>query len=482
MVIYGQPVRTAGRDLQFYLLFPLTAEQRTLGLVQSTLMVEGLVLILLLVAVTNVVTRQVVRPVQQAADIAERFAAGHLEERMPVKGDDEVARLAESYNEMAGSIQSQIRQLEEFGALQRRFTSDVSHELRTPLTTVRMAADVLFASREELPAALRRSSELLVEELDRFEALLADLLEISRLDAGMAELGRRAHRYGTVSLRARGRRGARAGWRRAGRELEPHVAHRGVRGGGQPAGGAHRAQPGGQRDRPRRGPAGVDPAGQRRACGRGAGRGTGGWGCVPVRPGWCSTGSGGPTRLASGAAGAPDSAFPSAWRTPGCTTAGCRPGASGAGVPRVPADAAEERWAPIELDVQLKLPLVAHRDEPLDSAEAAPGPRPVDPVEFQAEFYAAGTELRHTDDGGSPRVDDIDQLPIVLPVSGDQRQSRPSRSAALLVSLLLGAALLAGCASVPDSSPVEPLRKITEGYGATQPTGTGGECQLRWIW
>jgi two-component system sensor histidine kinase MtrB len=139
--------------------------------------------------VTSLVTRQVVRPVQQAAEIAERFADGHLEERMPVKGDDEVARLAESYNEMASSIQSQIRQLEEFGALQRRFTSDVSHELRTPLTTVRMAADVLFAAREQLPPALRRSSELLVDELDRFEALLADLLEISRLDAGMAELG-----------------------------------------------------------------------------------------------------------------------------------------------------------------------------------------------------------------------------------------------------------------------------------------------------
>ncbi|HTF46067.1 MAG TPA: MtrAB system histidine kinase MtrB [Pseudonocardia sp.] len=189
MVIYGQPVHTAGRDLQFYLLFSLSAEQRTLTLVQSTLIVGGLVLILLLAAVTSLVTRQVVRPVQQAAEVAERFADGHLEERMPVKGDDEVARLAESYNEMAGSIQSQIRQLEEFGALQRRFTSDVSHELRTPLTTVRMAADVLFASRDQLPAALRRSSELLVEELDRFEALLADLLEISRLDAGMAELG-----------------------------------------------------------------------------------------------------------------------------------------------------------------------------------------------------------------------------------------------------------------------------------------------------
>jgi two-component system sensor histidine kinase MtrB len=187
-LIIGQPVRTAGRDLEFYLLFPLDAEQRTLSLVQSTLIVGGLVLLLLLAGIASIVTRQVVRPVRQAAEIAERFADGHLDERMPVHGTDEVARLAESYNEMAGSIQTQIRQLEEFGALQRRFTSDVSHELRTPLTTVRMAADVLHASKDQLLPALRRSSELLVTELDRFEALLADLLEISRLDAGVADL------------------------------------------------------------------------------------------------------------------------------------------------------------------------------------------------------------------------------------------------------------------------------------------------------
>ena len=187
-LIIGQPVRTAGRDLEFYLLFPLDAEQRTLALVQSTLIVGGLVLLLLLAGIASLVTRQVVRPVRQAAEIAERFADGHLDERMPVQGNDEVARLAESYNEMAGSIQTQIRQLEEFGALQRRFTSDVSHELRTPLTTVRMAADVLHASKDQLLPALRRSSELLVTELDRFEALLADLLEISRLDAGVADL------------------------------------------------------------------------------------------------------------------------------------------------------------------------------------------------------------------------------------------------------------------------------------------------------
>jgi two-component system, OmpR family, sensor histidine kinase MtrB len=199
-LIVGQPVRTAVGDLEFYLLFPLTAEQRTLGTVQSTLIVGGLVLLLLLAGIAGIVTRQVVRPVRQAAEIAERFADGHLDERMPVQGEDEVARLGESYNEMASSIQSQIRQLEEFGALQRRFTSDVSHELRTPLTTVRMAADVLYASRDELLPALRRSSELLVAELDRFEALLADLLEISRLDAGVAELGsERVDMHGVVT-------------------------------------------------------------------------------------------------------------------------------------------------------------------------------------------------------------------------------------------------------------------------------------------
>src|ERR1700709_198865 len=100
----------------------------------------------------------------------------------------ELTTLARSFTGMADAIRAQIRQLEEFGRLQRRFTSDVSHELRTPVTTVRMAADLLHDERSSLPPHLGRSTELLVNELDRFEILLADLLEISRFDAGMAEL------------------------------------------------------------------------------------------------------------------------------------------------------------------------------------------------------------------------------------------------------------------------------------------------------
>jgi two-component system sensor histidine kinase MtrB len=188
VIAVGVPVASAGRPLQLYLLFPLSAHQQTLALVQSTLLAGGALLTLLLAGIAGLVTRQVVQPVRQAAEVAERFASGHLDERMPVTGEDDMARLAVSFNEMAGSIQHQIHKLEEFGTLQRRFTSDVSHELRTPLTTVRMAADVLHGARHEFPPGLRRSTELMVDELDRFEVLLVDLLEISRLDAGVAEL------------------------------------------------------------------------------------------------------------------------------------------------------------------------------------------------------------------------------------------------------------------------------------------------------
>ena len=201
-LIVGAPVTSTGRPIQLYLLFPMTAEQNTVQTVQNTLLVGGLVLLLLLAGIANLVTRQVVRPVRQAAAAAARFAGGELDERLPVTGEDDLSKLAVSYNEMAASIQIQIRQLEEFGTLQRRFTSDVSHELRTPLTTVRMAADVLHASREQFPAGLARSTELLVDELDRFEALLGDLLEISRLDAGVEELAAEFMDVSSIARRA----------------------------------------------------------------------------------------------------------------------------------------------------------------------------------------------------------------------------------------------------------------------------------------
>ena len=194
-LIVGSPTGSSTSsvtNLELYLIFPLNNEESTIALVRGTMATGGVVLLGLLAAIALLVARQIVLPVRSASRIAERFAEGHLTERMPVRGEDDMARLAVSFNDMAESLSRQITNLEEFGNLQRRFTSDVSHELRTPLTTVRMAADLIHDhihdSAEDPDPALRRSTELMVNELDRFETLLADLLEISRHDAGVAEL------------------------------------------------------------------------------------------------------------------------------------------------------------------------------------------------------------------------------------------------------------------------------------------------------
>lgn len=187
-LVVGSPARTNTDSFEVYLIFPLGGELGTVQVVQRTLALGGAGLAVTVTLIAGLVAHQVVRPVRRAAETAGKLAAGDLGERMPVSGPAELTTLARSFNGMADAIRAQIRQLEEFGTLQRRFTSDVSHELRTPLTTVRMAADVLHGSREDFPAPLARSTELLVDELDRFEALLAELLEISRHDAGMAEL------------------------------------------------------------------------------------------------------------------------------------------------------------------------------------------------------------------------------------------------------------------------------------------------------
>ena len=141
-------------NLELYLIFPLTNEQATITLVRGTMVTGGAVLLILLAGIALLVSRQVVVPVRSASRIAERFAEGHLSERMPVRGEDDMARLAVSFNDMAESLSRQITQLEEFGNLQRRFTSDVSHELRTPLTTVRMAADLIYDHSADLDPAL----------------------------------------------------------------------------------------------------------------------------------------------------------------------------------------------------------------------------------------------------------------------------------------------------------------------------------------
>lgn len=189
-VIVGSQVQLPadGRSYTLYFLYPLNEQAATLDLVTQALITGAGLLMVLVAGVAWLVTGQVVTPVRMARRVAERLAAGRLQERLDVRGEDDLARLAMSFNQMAINLQRQIRQLEELSWVQRRFVSDVSHELRTPLTTVRMAGDVLHDAREDFDPATARAAELLQVELDRFENLLVDLLEISRFDAGAAAL------------------------------------------------------------------------------------------------------------------------------------------------------------------------------------------------------------------------------------------------------------------------------------------------------
>ncbi|CAN5216608.1 two-component system sensor histidine kinase MtrB [soil metagenome] len=187
-IVVGSTLDIRGAQYQLYLVYNIVDAQHTLGFVQQILAVGGFALIFLIGAVTYIVVRLVVGPVQVAAESSQRLAAGHLEVRLPVKGDDVIATLARSFNGMAASMQNQITRLAALSQVQQRFVSDVSHELRTPLTTIRLAGDVLYDQRDSFPPATARTAELLHTQVERFELLLADLLEMSRYDAGAVDM------------------------------------------------------------------------------------------------------------------------------------------------------------------------------------------------------------------------------------------------------------------------------------------------------
>jgi two-component system, OmpR family, sensor histidine kinase MtrB len=185
----GQKVQipNAGQ-YEMYMIFSLANQEKTLDLISRSLFVGGFILLLLVALITWLVVRQVVRPVRDAAVIATEFTAGDFRKRLKVDSQDEISTLGLAFNDMAESIEKQIARLENLSRVQQRFVSDVSHELRTPLTTLRMASEVIYSTKETFDPIVARSAELLVAQLDRFERLLEDLLEVSRFDAEVAVL------------------------------------------------------------------------------------------------------------------------------------------------------------------------------------------------------------------------------------------------------------------------------------------------------
>jgi two-component system sensor histidine kinase MtrB len=193
MLIVGAPIR-ADDSLregvqEAYFFFPLNFQEETLARLTNFLLIVGAGLLAAVVILAAISIGRVLKPIQRARDVAEEITAGNLAARIPqATSQDDFGRLAESFNRMTDNLAQKIGELEHVGSLQARFVSDVSHELRTPLATVRMAADYIHAARTGLPPDAQRAAVLLERELERFENLLEDLLEISRFDAGVINL------------------------------------------------------------------------------------------------------------------------------------------------------------------------------------------------------------------------------------------------------------------------------------------------------
>lgn len=188
-ILIGQSLRFPDVGMyELYLAYPLDEEQQTLLFVQRTLWLAAAALLFIIGLISWFVMRSVTAPIREAAETSAQLARGDLGVRIVVDGEDELATLGRSFNAMADSLEGQIKELAALSLVQQRFVSDVSHELRTPLTTIRLAADMINDNKASFDPTTERAAELLHAQVERFEVLLTDLLEISRYDAGSVQL------------------------------------------------------------------------------------------------------------------------------------------------------------------------------------------------------------------------------------------------------------------------------------------------------
>ncbi|WP_257002401.1 HAMP domain-containing sensor histidine kinase [Streptomyces sp. WZ.A104] len=135
-----------------------------------------------------IAARSVLRPVRELSQAARSMGSGKLDTRIPVRGSDELADMARTFNKSAGQLEDSVHELREAEARARRFASDVSHELRTPLAGMLAVTEVLDEGADHLDADTARAVRLVSAETGKLAVLVEDLMEISRFDARAAEL------------------------------------------------------------------------------------------------------------------------------------------------------------------------------------------------------------------------------------------------------------------------------------------------------
>lgn len=176
----GIGVHIEANDSGYFEAFPLSTTERTLAILVTALLVGSLLAALLAVFFGFSTSRGLLRPLTRVATTASDIAGGSLDARLEPTDDPELSRLVTAFNNMADAVQSRIEREE-------RFASEVSHELRSPITAMTAAAEVLSARREELSERSQRALDLLISQVRRFDAMVIDLLELSRLEAGAVD-------------------------------------------------------------------------------------------------------------------------------------------------------------------------------------------------------------------------------------------------------------------------------------------------------
>ena len=189
-IVVGGQVRASG--VQLYFFFSQGARLAELQSLRNILLAAGAVLLVLGAFAGYFLARRLFRPVGAASIAAVRMSEGDLGIRLP-GGSDEFGVLASSFNRMAENLQARMNDLEAGQARERRFAADVTHELRTPVAALVSEASLLRAKLETLSDGtvtpeVRRIAQLVTTDIGRLRILVDDLLEISRLDAGAAEL------------------------------------------------------------------------------------------------------------------------------------------------------------------------------------------------------------------------------------------------------------------------------------------------------
>ena len=193
-------VNIPGLDATYFEAFPLDSVQRTLRIMTTTFIIGIIVTTLVAAALGYWLSGLLMRPLRHVADAAGEIASGGLDTRLQPEADPDLDRLANSFNDMADAVQARIER-------EARFSSDVSHELRSPITALSAAVEVLDARRADLPDRSQQALDVVVNQVHRFDQLVLDLLELSRLDVGAADLHRDEIHLGEVLPRIAARHG-----------------------------------------------------------------------------------------------------------------------------------------------------------------------------------------------------------------------------------------------------------------------------------